>query len=391
MTKRIFQPLTKNPGDGTEISKEENVEDITFNVVKFNSRPKPHKKRILIISALSEFGCEMVGAMYCIPRVLQEHAGWYKVVVGWHGREYLYKHLADEFWEIKEEHQWLREYCRAFHHESKNLARLEKAMSEHGKVITGEKMGRIAVGVKCKSCRKFWGSVNHVEKCPYCKSADVLQSVFGDIHAARESVVRIPTPSEDKMELARTYIDDNSVGVFARGRKCYGRNLQPEFYENLIRLLESMGYTPVWLGEKASTQSCPLDHILDFSRMPEARDLELTLAITKQLKFTVQYWTASTRLAGIMGTPYLLFESPDQIWGNGQEGFRRNLCDFGPSKLAICHYLNVRNNTRAGIALTQRCIREMEENNYDDVFGLLDSKLAAQKLKTQNSSRIGGQ
>jgi hypothetical protein len=305
----------------------------------------------------------------------------------------LYRHLADEFWEIKEDHQWLREYCRAFHHESKNIERLEKALGSHGKLITGEQMGRIAVGVKCNSCKKFWGSLNKLEECPYCKSTEenITQSVFGDIPNARKNVRRIPQPSENKMQEALTYIDNNSVGIFARGRKCYGRNLQPEFYVKLINLLERMGYTPIWLGEKASTQPCPVDHITDFSRMPESRDLELTLAIVKQLKFTIQYWTASTRLAGIMETPYLLFESPDQIWGNGQEGFRRNLCDFGPSKLAICHYLNVKNNNDAGIALTQRCITEMESKNFEDVFGMLDSKLAAQKLKNQNSSRIGGE
>ena len=62
--------------------------------------------------------------------------------------------------------------------------------------------------------------------------------------------------------------------------------------------------------------------------MPNARDLEQTLAIVCGCEFPVQFWTASTRLAGVMGVPYLLFESPDQIWGQGQEGYRRNLCDL---------------------------------------------------------------
>jgi hypothetical protein len=43
---------------------------------------------------------------------------------------------------------------------------------------------------------------------------------------------------------------------------------------------------------------------MDFSRLPEARDLELTLAIISQLQFTVQFWTASTRLAAMVGTPF---------------------------------------------------------------------------------------
>jgi hypothetical protein len=38
------------------------------------------------------------------------------------------------------------------------------------------------------------------------------------------------------------------------------------------------------------------------------------------LQFTIQFWTASTRLASMMGVPWILFESPDQIAGNGQEG-----------------------------------------------------------------------
>jgi len=387
--KRIFKPKIKNSGDNKIIEPEEAIEDVKFNVFKLNNRPKPSDpKRILICSVLSEFGCEVVASMYCLPKIFQQYPGYYKIIVGWHGREYLYRHLADEFWEIKEEHQWLRDYCRAFHHESKNLKKVEDALTEYGRVIRSDKLGRIAIGAKCHECKAVWGTTNHIDKCSYCDSEKVTQSMFGDIEGTKKVVKRIPNPSNEKIEEAKKYLGKNPVGIFARGRRCYGRNLQPEFYKDLIKLLEHKNYTPIWLGEKQSTLPCPVDHITDFSRMAEARDLELTLAIVSQLKFTVQYWTASTRLAGMMGVPYLLFESPDQIWGNGQEGFRRNLCDFGKSKLAICHYLNVKNNNIAGIELTKKCIEEMEAENYEDVFGLVDRK-AAESLKNKNLKRIG--
>jgi alkanesulfonate monooxygenase SsuD/methylene tetrahydromethanopterin reductase-like flavin-dependent oxidoreductase (luciferase family) len=50
--------------------------------------------------------------------------------------------------------------------------------------------------------------------------------------------------------LAKQYLKPNSVGIFARGRAMYGRNLSPEFYVNLIKMLEDLGYNPIWLGEK---------------------------------------------------------------------------------------------------------------------------------------------
>jgi predicted Zn-ribbon and HTH transcriptional regulator len=387
---KLLSVKTFNPGDKKESTAESNIKDIDFNIFKLNNRPKPtDKSQILIIGCFSEFGCETVGAMYCIPKIMKENRGKYIIVVGWHGREYLYRHLVDEFWEIKEEYMWLREYARAFHNESKNIKLIEKKLTNFGSVLTSDYLGKIAVGVTCKACGAFWGDVRKIKNCIKCKSTDIKQSLFGDVVTHKKDVVRIPSPSVEKLEQARQYLGTNPVGVFARQRKCYGRNLQPEFYVGLVKLLEDKGYTPIWLGEKQSTMACPVDHIVDFSRMAEARDLELTLAIVKQLKFTVQFWTASTRLAAMMGTPYIIFETPDQIWGNGQEGYRLNLCDFSPKKLVISHYLNVYNDNEAGLKLLGQCINEVEQNNFDDVFGLLESDIAAQDMKRDNASRIG--
>lgn len=391
---RIIKAKPKNPGDGRNLEKEE-LQDVKFNVHKFTNRPKPSDpRRVVIISCFAEFGCETIGVLYCIPRLLREHPGAYKIAMGWYGRSYFYRHLVDEFWEIKEEHQWLREYCRAFHHDSKNLKALEAGVTKFGTVFPTTHLGRYAIANRCNRCQAHWGGAQtkdlHLKSCPKCGSEDAYMSLFSDVKKAKHEAVRLPPPSREKLEEADALLGPNPVGVFARGRKCYGRNLQPEFYAELVYLLRNMGYSPIWLGEKVTTQPCPVSDVVDLSRSEKARDLELTMAIISRCRFTVQYWTASTRLAGMLGIPYLLFESPDQIWGNGQEGYRRNLADFGPSKLAVCHFRNVYEDNDRGIVVTKQCIQEMERGNYEDVFGMLDTRGVAQMMKQNNRNRIGG-
>jgi hypothetical protein len=298
--------------------------------------------------------------------------------------------LVDEFWEVKEEYQWLRDYTRAFHHESKNLANFEKSLEEVGRVVKADEVGRIAVGNRCEECNEFWGDVNYAEKCKKCGSKRLIRSLFADVKKYRNELVKVPPPSPEKLAEADKYLKPNPVGIFARGRSTYGRNLQPEFYVELIKLLESMGYNPIWLGEKQSSQSCPVDHIVDMTQKPEARDLELTVAIVSKLKFTVQFWTASTRLSLLAGTPFLLFESPMQIWGSGQEGYRLGLLrNCAPRKLVICHYINVLNNHPAALQLIKRCVNEMMDGNFNDVIGMVDEKFYVEHMKRTNSKRIG--
>lgn len=387
--------IHRNPGDGKPSEAEEPLEDVRFNIFRFSSGPRPNDpRRVLVICCFSEFGCETVGAMYCVPRIIREHPGKYIIVVGWYGRDYLYRHLADEFWEIKPEHMWLRERSRAFHHESLNLSRVEKSLEDFGIVVPSEYLGRLSISARCNSCGFFWNTVyadGRYERkdCLRCSGKNVVWPIMGDVGYWKPRAVRIPSPSPSKIEFAKGMLGDNPVGVFARARKCYGRNLQPEFYSGLIGLLERMGYNPVWLGEKESTLPCPESRIIDFSRMPESRDLELTLAMVSGCRFTVQFWTASSRLAGMMGVPYLLFESPDQIWGKGQEGLRRNLCDFGPRKLSVNHYLSVRADNSAGLKIVDECIREMESGNYDDHIGMVEDKDSVIRMREENKSRVG--
>lgn len=376
-------------------SNEQEIKDIKFNIFKLNSRPRPtDKKQIIVICCFSEFGCETVGSLYCIPRIIKDHPQKYKIIVGWYGREYLYRHLADEFWEIKPEHMWLREYSQAFHHESENLKKIESSLSSYGTVVPSSYLGKIAISAKCFDCGLFYNTVYQdgiYEKdfCIKCESRNILKPIFGDPNYWKTRAVRIPDPSSKKMNQVKKYIGQRPVAIFARGRKCYGRNLQLSFYENLIEILRKKSYDPIWMGEKISTLACPVNDVLDFSRMDESKDLESTFAIIKQCKFTVQFWTASSRLAGLMGVPYLLFESPDQIWGRGQEGIRRNLCDFGPRKLSVNHYLNVYENNSKALEIVKENINQMESGDWGDYIGMVQENDVVCKMKLDNDKRIG--
>lgn len=371
---KLVKTYRRNPGNGEPLEKEAKIEEIKFNKYKFNNRPKPSDKgRVLFITCFNEFGCESIALMYCIPQIIQRYPGCYVICVGWYGREYLYRHLVDEFWEIKEEYQWLREYSQAFLHTSKNLEKLESSLAEFGHVYKGASMGQICLGNTCRACRNFWGEQGENLVCPNCKSSDVDKGVLNDVKRHKKNAVYIPKPSSKVIVQAKTYLKPNPVGIFARGRVCYGRNLRPEFYVKLISQLEAQGYNPIWLGEKQSVLPCPVPHITDFSRLPESRDLELTLAIVSQLKFTIQFWTASTRFASMMDVPWILFESPDQIVGNGQEGIRIALTtDPKKKKLILSQYWNVVEKEAEALSIVDRAIYEMKNNNWDDIIGLVD-------------------
>jgi hypothetical protein len=234
-------------------------------------------------------------------------------------------------------------------------------------------------------------SLSLVKECPKCKNKSISQSLFGDVDAARKKIIDIPMPSIEKLKEADNFVKDNTVGIFARNRVCYGRNLQISFYEKVIKLLKDMNYNIIWLGEKVSTYPCPDSSILDFSRMEESKDLELTLAIISKLKFTVQWWTASTRLSMIVKTPWILFESPEQIFsGQGQEGFRLNLLSKGNGKLILSHYKNVYENNDCCIDVLSQAIKEINQNNYEEIFELLEYKNSVIDNMKNNIKRIGG-
>lgn len=369
---------------------EETIVNVKFDIHKFSTKPKPDEKKTIIISCFSEFGCEIIGVLYCLPRIIAENPDAYIIAMGWHGRQYLYKHLVDEFWEIKEEFQWLRDYSLAFHHNSRNLKRIEQVAKKYGKVTNSEALGRLAVGNTCNSCKNFWGQTENVKACPKCKSDNIVKSLFSDVRYWRQRMKPVPPPSDEKMEQARKLLGDNPVGVFARNRKTYGRNLQPDFYVKLAKLLQSKDYTPIWLGERQTSLACPIPGITDMTQMAESRDLELTLAIVSQVVFTTQFWTASTRLASLTGTPYLIFESPDQLFGAGQEAYRLALCTSGHNKIVLCHYLKVYNDNDSAIELVGKCVEDMENGDFCDVIGMVDEPEVVYHMRASNLHRLGG-
>jgi hypothetical protein len=396
MKSRLVNPdrsKALNPGDKEFIAAEPIIKSLTFNHHRFTDKVKPNDpRRHLIIPCFSEFGSEVVASMYCIPRLTRLFPDHYKTVVGWHGREHLYRHLVDEFWELDEDHMWLREYSRAFHHASENLKKFETNLQGTGVIVTPQTMGRFALTTQCNQCWKYWRDVDRSVLCRFCKSNNLRHSFYSDPKASQVEAVLPDPPKKEKVEFAKSLVGRNPVGIFARARKCYGRNLPSEFYAKLIGRLESLGYDPIWLGEKSTTLSCPMDHIVDFSRMRESRDLETTLAIVSLCRFTVQFWTASTRLAAMVKTPYLLFESPDQLWGGGEEGYRLDLITTGYRKLAVSHYLNVLNDQEGGLDLVSRCVQEMERGDYRDVIAMVDNerivKLQRQKYLNRQVSKI---
>ena len=371
---------------------EDLIDNVKFTVHKFNHRIKPKKlDRIKIISCFSEFGCETLGCMYCIPRLMKRFPGSYIIAMGWHGREYLYRHLVDEFWEIDESYMWLREYTRAFHHVSTNLENLEKAATKYGEVIPASALGKYAVCNFCRTCGKFWHEWRRrSDTCSSCGSTVIIRSMFTDTKSYKKTAVKIPQPSQENIEWAKGLLKQRPVGIFARGRKTYGRNLQPDFYVKLINQLRDRGHSVVWLGEKQSTLPCPVDDVFDFTKMPESRDLEKTLSIISQLEFTVQFWTASTRLAGMMGTPFLLFESPEQIYVSysglmsAQEGKRLELTAFGNKKVVIAHYHNVFNDNARALELVDQAIDEMEDNNWSDIIGMVEDEHFVKQLQQEH-------
>jgi hypothetical protein len=366
--------------------KEPLLDKAVFEVHKFNNRPRPNRQKTLIISCFSEFGCEVMGCLYCIPRLLKRYPGRYIIAMGWYGREYLYRHLVDEFWEIKEEYMWLREYTRAFHHISDNLKKLEEEASWHGTMVPAAALGKYAVCNYCITCGDFWNEWRYyTEACPKCKSTNIVRSILTDIEYYKNNAKLIPRPNNEKMEWARNLLKPRTVGIFARSRQTYGRNLDADFYVRLIHILEEMDYNVIWLGEKQSTLPCPAEHVLDFSRMAESRDLENTLAIIANLEFTIQFWTASSRLSGIMGTPFIIVESPEQIYCSGlmcgQEGKRLELTSFGPKKLIMSHYFNVKENPGQALNLVERAIIELQQGNYDEIVGMVESIAAINQLQ----------
>lgn len=394
MAYALFKPQTRSTHPTQE--NEARLDKVAFTVHKFNSRARPRdRSRVVIAACFSEFGCEIVGCLYCIPRLVKRFPGRYVIAMGWHGREYLYRHLVDEYWELKEEYMWLRNHTYAFHFHSSNLKRLEESAACHGTVVPTKLLGTFAVGNFCRTCGKYWHEWRYQStECPACHSTVIIPSLFGSPEEYHKEAVKMPRPGPAAMAQAKKILGDRTVGIFGRGRTTYGRNLPPEFYQTLIEMVEKRGEKVIWLGEKQSTISCPAEHVYDHSRDDRSRDLELTLAIISQLKYTIQFWTASSRLSGMMGAPYILFESPEQVYSTGtnpgQEGRRLELTTFGPRKVVISHYLSVKEDQASALMLVQRAIDELEAGDESDIIGMVGDRPSVEAMRDEFYKLVRG-
>lgn len=369
------------------------IENLKFRVIKTSPRPKPGKENIIILPMFSEFGCETLAVLYCIPKMLRErYQGKYVIAMGWHGREFFYRHLVDEYWELDKKHQWLRTYCRAFHHDSKNLTKFERKAKDYGNVVNIGEIAGEAVYPLLDKCPACGGKITQrkTQHCEKCRRVYGQPGFFNNLRGAKKDVCWTPEPSEEAFSRVKDFLPEKAVGITARNRKTYGRNLPVIFYERLIHLVEDCGYNPVWLGERATTHPCPYKRIPDFSSSELSDDLENTLALVSKLNFTVQLYTASSRLAAMVGTPYIIVESPDQIWGVGQEGIRLNLMSKNNKrKLIACQFLDSFNKQDELLKLIENGIEDIEKEDYSDIMGLMSSKVLGKFLQNVNADRIG--
>ncbi len=368
---RFIKPNLLNLFDGAGFIGEESLEKIEFSIHTFRDSDK---SKTVFIFALVEFGCELFIPHYFIEDLKTKYADCKIVVIGWFGRAFLYENLADEFWEVKESYMWLRDYTKAFQHSSKNIKRLEDCLKVKGHVLPSSKLGNYVLENVCLDCNGKFGS-DKSTACPTCYSMNIKKSMFANLHDAKKRYKALSFYDAKIEAWVNENMPNNMFGIFARSRKAYGRNLDAGFYQSLINHIKSLGYAPVWMGEKQSVLPCPDPSVVDFSSMPEASNLRYTLQVIAKCVCTFQCWTASTRLAQITNTPFVLVESVDQIYGKGQEGKRLFLFtqDFSKQKIILCNYHNVCENMSTFELICKKCIHDfLVGHDSDVVVGLVD-------------------
>lgn len=343
------------------------IKDFVFKKYKFT---KSINKKVLFITNFCELGVETLACMYSIPEITSSLKDYYVIIIGWTGRSYFYRHLCDEFWELDKQFYWLKDNAQAFFHNSKNLDKLEKYLAEHGIVFKTAWLGNFLIGWVCKNC--FNISSSNIDFCNKCYSNNISQPLLGKIEN-KKFLRRMPAPSQEDINQIRPNIPLNSVAIFARNRKTYGRNLSKDFYISLNKLLKEKGFFPVYLGENCS--SLNMEGCIDFSNSPKVNDLSFTLSVLSCVRFSVQLWTASTRLSSIVKTPFILVESYEQIAGRGQEGLRIASCnDFNKKKIILSNYINFLNDTEKGLFCISKSIDQIYKNNWNYIYDMVEDK-----------------
>lgn len=314
-----------------------------FNRVLFNKKifNDCSDKPALFLSCLVEFGCESLLPHFYLPYFAKKYHKFNKIILGWPGREVFYKDYADQFWAIDDRHLELRNYTKAFTGMSKNISLIEKGMRRYGAVFSSKNLNNFFCEGVCRNCQTSFISFNRKFQCDACKSIDIVNSILGDTNFHKQKYIPLKLNFENYKDLLnKVFKRKKVIGIFARNRVTYGRNLPAIFYKKLCKNLENKGYKIIWLGEKVSTLPCVSKKYFDFTTSEYADDLNACLALVSKCAGTFQAWTASTRLSQITNTPFCLVESFDQLFGSGQEGKRLNLLtrDMKNKKIIISNF-----------------------------------------------------
>lgn len=354
--------------------KQESKRKILFNELSFNkhilNEEKDFKKKMFFL-CFGEFGCETLLPSFLIPRVNNNFPEYRKIIVGWSNRDYFYRELCDEYWELDSKYMILKDYSYAFENASVEIASLHKRLSPLGIVIDGTKIGKICIKTKCKKCKFEFESDRGDIYCPKCYSDCIEKSLFQGCKDYKNKIFKLPKIQNCFIDFANNYIPDNTIALFARNRKTYKRNLPVDFYDKLIDMLISEGYNVVLLGESVSSYNLNNNKIINFMNHKLAGNLEAAFAIVNRCVFSLQFFTASSRISSILGKPFILFESTDQIYGRGQEGIRLSLMtqNYNNKKIVLANYLDVVENIEESVQLTKRAIKElMLDKNASDLF-----------------------
>jgi len=330
-------------------------------------------KPVVLLSCLVEFGCESLLPHYFLPEFLHKTKNHHKVAVGWRGRKLFYKNF-DEFWEIDDQFMFLRDYCLAFTNVSKNIKNLENSLKQYGQVIPAQLLGNTFHEKKCNGCGAIILPISPNLICTKCKGTDFAPSLLEDPVNGKKRYKKMDLDLSKYDSYLNSIFNNKTIGVFARNRTTYGRNLPESFYIEFIKILRQKNYDVIWLGEEQSTLKCPLNDIYDVTKSEFKDDLEFCLALVGRCVGTFQAWTASTRFSQIMNVPFCLIESPDQLQGRGHEGKRLELLtqEKDKCKIIISNYLNSKNNLDK---LLEICIFNfldfIENKNSNTVVGIL--------------------
>lgn len=365
-----YYPNTRTPNTTLIRTPEPFLEQIVFDKHIFH---KNTDKPVVLLSCLVEFGCESLLPHYFIPDFLEKTNKFHRIAVGWRGRKLFYKDF-DEFWEIDDRYMFLRDYCLAFTNVSRNINNLENALKQYGQVIPSKLLGNRFHEKVCKKCRTTTLPLSSDIRCNKCNSIEFFPSLLEDPIEGKKHYKKLNLELEKYDSYFDKIFTKNTIGIFARNRTTYGRNLPEIFYIEFIKNLKAKNYDSIWLGEKQSTLKCPVSDIYDFTKTEYSDNLEVCLGLVARCVGTFQAWTASTRFSQIMDIPFCLVESTDQLQGRGHEGKRLELLtqDKKKSKIIISNYLNSKDNLDKFLEI---CIFNfldfIENKNSNTVVGIL--------------------